>query len=301
MPLSWEDAQTFLAVSEHGSFSAAAKILGLGQPTISRRIQNLEKALKQQLFIRGKHGALPTEEAAKLIPAAEQMARWATEFDRVSLGVEQAVSGIVKIAAPPGIAVEQLAPFAAYLKITAPHIKLEILASIEHIDLTRGGADLAIRTHLPTEPELIALFSGRSKPVIYASREYAETIKQPCTWADLDWVSWAKPYKHVSPRPILEKLIPDFEPIFASDDYLVQKAAVREGLGVMVMGTLSDQQLRESNLVEIDIGVEFPDSEFFIVCAKSMQQVPRVVTVSNALIKSYTSGKNLQNSGNLEA
>jgi DNA-binding transcriptional LysR family regulator len=45
--LSWEDAQTFLTVAEEHSFSAAARVLGLGQPTVSRRIQALETRLRQ--------------------------------------------------------------------------------------------------------------------------------------------------------------------------------------------------------------------------------------------------------------
>jgi DNA-binding transcriptional LysR family regulator len=291
MRLSWEDAQTFLAVSEQKSFSAAARRLGVGQPTISRRIRNLEQALQQQLFVRGKHGAIPTAEAVRLIPAAEQMARWAGEFDRVAMGVEQAVSGIVRIAAPPGIAVEQLAPFSKRLKLTEPQIYLEVLASVDHVDLSRGVADLAIRTQAPTEPELVALYSGSSRPGIYASKQYANSIEQPCTWADLDWITWARPYEHVSPRPILEKLIPGFQPVFASDDYLVQKAAVIEGLGVMVMAAPTKLDQQDRGLVEIDVGVSLPDTDFYIVCAKSMQQVPRVVKVVEQLILAYETNK----------
>lgn len=45
MHTSWEDAQTFLAVAEQRSFSAAAALLGVGQPTISRRVVALEARL----------------------------------------------------------------------------------------------------------------------------------------------------------------------------------------------------------------------------------------------------------------
>ncbi len=280
--ISWQDAQTLLAVAEHKSFSAAARHLGLGQATISRRIQRLENTLKQQLFIRAREGAIPTQTALSLIPAAEQMAKWAAEFDRVIQGEQQLASGTVKIAAPPGIAVEQLAPFAMMLKKLYPDITLEVLASIDHVDLARGVADLAIRSLPPSEPELVALFEATNQPAVYASRAYVANLPSPCRWSDISWVTWAKPYDQVAPRPMLEKLIENFQPVFTSDDYLAQKAAVKAGLGAMIMG--EPLAFEEHDLVAIGVGVVLPPSKFYLVCAKSMQQVPRVSAVAEQLI-----------------
>ena len=288
MKLSWEDAQVFLAVAEHQSFSAAAKALGVAQPTISRHIQQLENNLKQQLFERGKHGARATEAATKLLPAAEQMAKWAAEFNRQALGVGNAVSGVVKIAASPGVAVEQLAPFAARLLTLEPGITLEVRSGVDHIDLTRGDADVAIRSQYPKEPELVVMHRSFSQPIVVASKAYANSIQQPCTWQDLKWVTWSSPYLNISPRPILEKLIDNFAPIFSSDDYLAQKAAVICGVGAMIVGKpigFGLPNFIQSGLVEIDIGITIPPAEFYIVCAKSMQQVPRVRVVIERLIE----------------
>ncbi len=286
-PLSWEDAQTFLAVIEYRSFSKAALSLGVGQPTISRRIKNLEHLLSDQLFIRGKHGAEPTEAANHLRPAAEQMAKWATEFSRLARQAENEISGLVRIAAPPGVSVEQLAPFAYLLRTKEPGIRLEILSSVDHVDLTRGVADIALRSQEPKEPELCCLHVVNAEQGIYAAKEYADTIQQPCSWADLDWVTWTGQYRHVPPRPLLERIIPDFTPIFSSDDYLVQKSAVSKGLGAMILS--KPIGFERSSLVRIDIGVELPVRKFYIVCAKSMLQVPRVKRVAEHLIEALSS------------
>lgn len=286
--LGWEDAQTFLAVIEHNSFSAAARSLGVGQPTISRRIQNLEQALSEQLFIRGKHGAQPTDAALHLKPAAEQMAKWAAEFGRLAFRGEIDVSGLVKIAAPPGVAVEQLAPFAALLKLKEPGVRLEILSSVEHVDLTRGVADIAIRSQEPKEPELFCCQEINVLQAVYASKQYAASIQQPCSWADLDWISWTTQCRHLPPRPMLEKVISEFTPIFSSDDYLVQKAAVNAGVGAMLMSKAIG--FERSQLVQIDIGVKLPDRKFYIVCAKSMRTVPRVKVVVEHLVRALTAG-----------
>ena len=74
----WQDVRIFLTVLDTKSFSGAAKTLGLGQlglgqPTISRRIQQLEEQFSLQLFVRGKHGARPTRHAEMLRLPAEQI------------------------------------------------------------------------------------------------------------------------------------------------------------------------------------------------------------------------------------
>ena len=285
--LSWEDAQTFLAVIEHSSFSAAARTLGVGQPTISRRIKNLEQMLSEQLFIRGKHGAEPTDAARHLKTAAEQMAKWAAEFGRLALHGENDVSGLVKIAAPPVVSVELLAPFAYMLQSQEPDIRLEILSSVDHVDLTRGVADIALRAQEPKEPELFCLHEVVSEQGVYASKQYAETLHQPCRWADLDWITWSGKYRDVTPRPMLEKIIPDFTPVFSSDDYLVQKAALSCGLGGMILS--KPLEFEQSDLVKIDVGVELPARKFYVVCAKSMRQVPRVKVVAEHLVRALSS------------
>jgi DNA-binding transcriptional LysR family regulator len=282
---SWEDAQTFLVVAEQHSFSGAARFLGLGQPTISRRIANIEERVGCQLFRRGKRGAELTGDGARLLPAAAQMARWAGEFDRLAKGAEAEMSGTVRLAAPPGLAVEFLAPFANLARERLPEIRLEILASIEHIDLSRGAADLAVRTRRPAEPELMSLHSANVELGVFASESYAASLPRNPSVADLDWITWAFPYEHVEPRPFLEAMIENFAPAFASDNFLVQKSAAAEGLGAMILERDRHPMARSPELVEIDLGLELPPGEFHLVCAKSMQYVPRVKGVADLLIE----------------
>lgn len=292
MDTSWEDAQTFLAIAEAGSFSGGAKRLGLGQPTLSRRIAGMEERLGTQLFTRGKRGAALTEAGARLLPAAEQMARWATEFDRLARGSEERPAGTVRIAAPPGISVDLLAPFASQVGEAYPEIHLEIRAGIEHLDLTRGGADLALRTRPPNEPELMTL-AQQSVPIgIFATPQYKARLEarlaeanKPIELADIDWVTWSAPMEHVAPRPMLARAIPDFQPIFASDDYLVLRAAVVSGLGAMPLDRVQIPGTPSVGLVEIDLGFELPENAFYLVCAKSMRFVPRVRVVADLLIE----------------
>jgi DNA-binding transcriptional LysR family regulator len=296
MNTTWEDAQTFLAVAEQRSFSAASALLGVGQPTISRRIAALERRLGCQLFTRGKRGAELTDDGARLLPAAEQMARWAGEFGRLAQGAEESPTGIVRIAAPPGLAVEFLAPLAALARDQLPGLRLEVLASVDYIDLSRGGADLAIRTRETHEPELTTIHRAEFEIGVFASVEYRARLVDRLARAgrvdptfrieDLDWITWSFPYEQVAPRPMLERAIPDFTPAFASDNYLVLKSALIAGLGVMVLekqGTANP--LASVDLVEIDLGFSLPPSEYHLICAKSMRYVPRVRAVTELIME----------------
>lgn len=279
------DAQTFLAVAENGSMSAAAAELALGQPTISRRIAELEERVGCQLFLRKKTGASLTSDGQRLLPAAREMARWAGEFGRLASGAEMEAVGVVRIAAPPGFAVEFLAPLAAVIGQRLPGIRLEVLSAIDHLELSRGVADLAMRTREPREPELTTIASREAELGVFASKSYAAGLPRNATVADLDWVTWAFPYEQLPPRPQLERWIPNFEPAFASNDFLVQKAAVAAGVGAMILERDRPAIVADLGLVELDLGLQLPPGQWHLVCAKSMTFVPRVKRVAELLLE----------------
>ena len=79
-----------------------------------------------------------------------------------------------------------------------------------------------------------------------------------------------------------------FAPVFASDDYLVQRSALAAGLGAMIL----EQPLPGeafpppgSELCAIDVGLRLPPAELHLVCAKSVRFVPRVRAVVALLLE----------------
>lgn len=65
--------RAFLAVAQHGSFSAAARALGLSQPTLTGQVQQLERQHGVQLFLRHGHGVALTDVGQRLLPIARQL------------------------------------------------------------------------------------------------------------------------------------------------------------------------------------------------------------------------------------
>jgi DNA-binding transcriptional LysR family regulator len=285
--ISWDDARLFLAVAERGSFTAAAEALALGQPTLSRRISDLEYQLGFTLFHRGKRGTTLTSDGERLVPAARQMARWAAELGRSIAGREQAPSGRVRLTMPPGLAVDFGAAFCKSLRSKYPELEVELLSSIAHLDLARGQADIAVRTREPTEPELAAIHRVRMPIGAFAHRSYAERLGPTPRPEELAWITWSYPNEHLPPRPQLAALIPNFRPAFASDDYVVQKRACALGMGVLLLPRVRHPFEPDEGLVLIDCGLPLPEGEMFLVCAKSMEHVPRVRAVAHELIREF--------------
>ncbi|MGR3479988.1 LysR substrate-binding domain-containing protein [Salipiger marinus] len=77
--LRFRQVRCFLEVAQRGSFMAAAEVLGLTQPAVSRSIRELEATLDVSLFDRSQRGAILTAHGRKLFDAAEAAMALLTE------------------------------------------------------------------------------------------------------------------------------------------------------------------------------------------------------------------------------
>lgn len=289
MHTSWSDVELFLAVAESGSLSAAAKRLSVTQPTVSRRLLELEATLGEPLFLRGVDGATLTSFGERMLEPSRRMADCAGEVFRVAAGADTQPRGVVKITAPPGVAFEFLAPFATYLRTRLPEITLQVLSTTSYLDLTRREADLAIRIQpldrAAKKKDLVCLASVKHGIAAFATPEYAATLPRGYGLADVAWIGWAPPFEDVSPNPQLAALIPGFRPAFASDDYLVQLRAAEAGVGAIISGTYRHPLSLPTTLRPLSLDLGKRTSELFLCCAKASLSIARVRAVADLLTK----------------
>lgn len=288
MNLRWDDLQLFLAVHEQGSLSGAARMLKLGQPTLSRRIAELEEAVGEALFERQSQGARLTAAGHKLLPAAQSMAEWANE---AGLSVKKQTylpEGKVRIAAPPGIAYDVVVPLAAKIRQHYPQIQIEVLSGVEILNLGRGEADISLRTEKPADADLVCVDEISSPMRVYASKAYAARLPQKPGLADLDWICWAAPYDGLRINQDLSALIPDFKPVFTSDDYIVQTAACKAGVGAMILPQILHRHAGLHELQELDIQLG-PDAigYLYVVCHKRHHRLPKVQLVMDFISREF--------------
>jgi DNA-binding transcriptional LysR family regulator len=288
--LRWDDLKLFLAVHEQGSLSGAARVLKLGQPTLSRRIGELEEEVGEALFERQSQGALLTAAGRRLLPAAQSMAEWANEAELNVSKQTYLPQGKVRIAAPPGLAYELVAPLAAKIRKQHPQIQIEVLSGNEVLNLGRGEADLSLRTMKPNDADLVCVDEVHTPMRVYASKTYAKKLPQKIGLADLDWICWAAPYAELHVNQELSAQIPDFKPAFTSDDYNIQVAACKAGVGAMILPQVLHQYdgLREWRVLqELDVDLGGAVGSLYVVCHKRHQRLPKVQLVIDCISKEF--------------
>jgi DNA-binding transcriptional LysR family regulator len=284
MDISWEDVRLFLAVAEHGSLTEAARRLRVGQPTVSRRLADLEESLGYPLFARSVEGTSMTQQGERWLEPARRMAEWAGELKSTSEHGDASPAGVVRITAPPGVAYDFVAPFARLVREKYPRIELQVLARVEYVDLSRREADIALRSRAPTQRDLAVVHAFPHMNDAFATKGYLKTLPKQPSMQDLDFIAWGPPFEQSPPNPQLHALIPSFRPAFASDDYIVQIRAAESGVGAMFMQKVRHRFNRDSPLVPLglDLG-QHARSTLFVVCAKSALGVARIRAVADLL------------------
>ena len=182
----WNQARAFLVTAEEGSLSAAARALGLTQPTLSRQVAGLEEALGVTLFERTSRALLLTQSGVQLLADFRTMGEAANNISIAATGQSEAVTGHVIISATNLMAMRFLPPVLKELSQSAPDLQIEIITSNELSDLRRREADIAIRHSRPKDETLFAKRLRDTEAHLFASKEYLDEFGRPKTPADLE-------------------------------------------------------------------------------------------------------------------
>lgn len=175
----WNLQRSFLAVMQAGSLSAAARVLGMTQPSLGRHIRKLEERLGMPLFTRSPHGLVPTDAANELLPHAEAMASASAAMLRAASAPPQVLSGTVRIGASEMVGGEVLPSILAAFRERHPGVVVELVLSNAAADLLRKDVDLAVRMVQPTQLGLIARRVGSIGLGLYAHSRYLEAHGTP--------------------------------------------------------------------------------------------------------------------------
>jgi len=283
MHIPWEAVELLLTAAEQKSLSKTAKVLGITQPTASRRLAQLEEEIGEPLFLRTVEGVSLTVAGERLLEPARRMAESHGELERLASGTSSRPAGIVRVTAPPGIAHELLAPFAAKLREDLPDVKLEALATVRYLDLVRREADLALRAQKPTTRDLVTLASIEEPVAAFGSRRYARSLPPKPKLTDVAWIAWPAAHADLPPNPQLAARIPDFIPAFASDDFLVQLHAAECGVGAILLGKRTSRLAPRSSLVDLGVDLGPVRAGLHLVCARSSLGIARVRIVAELL------------------
>ena len=183
--LDWSLIQAFLGVSETGSLSAAARQLGITQPTVGRHIQALEADLGVSLFKRQARGMTLTEQGAVLLEHARIMRDAAEALSLHAAGKANDLSGTVRITASVFSSHHYLPSIIAGLRTRHPEIDIELVASDESENLLFREADIAVRMYRPTQLDMVTLHVGNVQLGLFGSQDYLQRHGRPVEIDDL--------------------------------------------------------------------------------------------------------------------
>jgi len=182
----WNDLRFFLAVSAQGSTLAAAKVLGVNQSTVQRRLADLEAQLGQRLVERLPSGYRLTDLGVAILPHAERVAAATQDFELALRDLGRAQIGIIRLTCPEPIAFRLTqSGILDRFHTKHPALKVEFVLSDQYVDLAKGEADVALRSGDTDDSVLVGRKIADSLWAIYASRQYIERHGVPATVADI--------------------------------------------------------------------------------------------------------------------
>lgn len=282
--LDWNQLKAFLETAETGSLSAAARKLGLTQPTLSRQVAAIEQSMGVTLFERvGKSMAL-TPTGLDLLEHARAMGAAAEALSLAATGSSQAVRGVVSVSATDVVASVLLPPLVKKLHDQEPGIAIDVIPSNALSDLLRREADIAIRHVKPEQPDLIARLVREASAHFYASESWVNAHGHPRSAEDAARLSFVGSdrsgqylgYLRMHGLPLSEANFSCY-----ADHSVAHWALVRQGMGIGVM--MEEIALATPGMVRVldDLPpVRFP---IWLVTHRELRTSKRIRMVFDAL------------------
>ncbi len=280
----WALLQSFRSVAEHGTLTAAARALGLSQPTLGRHVRQLEEQIGDVLFRRTSSGFELTPRGTLLFEHVESMARGARAIDSLVRGFEEEVEGTVRIACANVFALQVLPHLLQDALDEHPGLEIEIAVTDAVQNLLRREADVAIRHFRSTQQDLVTSKIGEVDLGFFARDTYVERYGSPATLEELRdhrIIGFDRSSAGLdgARRLGLEATRHDFR--LRTDSIPTQNAALHAGLGIGSAQVWLAE--RDPHLVRVLPDVTLGVLEIWIAAHDDLHRSPRIRTVYDAL------------------
>lgn len=285
----------FTRVVQAGSFTAAARLLGMPKSSVSKKVADLEARLGVRLLQRTTRKLGLTDAGRVYFGRCARVVTDVEEADLAVTELQAAPRGLLRVAAPMSLTMLG-AMVAAFLKGNAD-VQVEFVCSDRLVDLVEEGFDVAIRAGPLNDSTLVARRLGAVKRVLVASPSYLRRRGCPEAPGDLERhacitfgasaapTAWALEYGdkvkevRVSPR-------------LAVNDFEMMLDAARAGVGVAwVLDFLAARDLREGRLVAVLPDWCSPETPVHAVYPTARHLSPKVVRFVETLRERFERGR----------
>lgn len=248
--------QTFVRIVESGSLSAAADRLDTTQPTISRRLQALERLFGVRLLQRSTHGLKLTADGERCLRLARSLIDEWESLQEELRGAHADPVGTLKVLVPHAFGQAQLVePLAACLR-AFPRLNVEWLLHDRRPDFVAESIDCAIQVGTLDDPGVVAVPLFEVPRIVIGAPQLLEgrkAVRQPAALQELPWLALQTYYRD---RVVLHKGDRSeafaIRPRLSTDSLYALRSAALAGLGVgIVSAWLVEDDLRAGRLVHL--------------------------------------------------
>ena len=237
----WNDLKYLLAVARHGSTTAAGHALRVNQSTVQRRLSEFERRIGQALVKRHPTGYRLTAFGEQLLPYAEQAEQAMTALGQYVEAFQRDATGVVRITCPEPL----------FYRITNstllerfharyPGLEIEYVLSDKYLDITKGEADVALRSGDTEDNALVGRKIGDSLWAVYASSRYIALRGQPDRVEDLgqhDLLGFDETMANHRAAQWLQRVAPDGHVVARNNSVLGLVYSVKAGIGLAPLPT----------------------------------------------------------------
>lgn len=186
MPRDLNETLLFVRVVEQGSFTAAARQLGLPKATVSRKVRELEDRLGARLLNRTTRRLALTEAGTVYFEHSKRIAENLDEAENAVHQLEGSPRGWLRVTAPYALGVTLLGPILVEFRERHPDVRLDIVLSSEILDLVGNEIDVALRVGSLPDSSLTAHRLAVFETQVFASTEYLARHGEPLVPEDLE-------------------------------------------------------------------------------------------------------------------
>lgn len=276
----WGDLRHFLAVARGGSTLSAAKILGVNQTTVARRIAALEEALNEKLFEKTAGGYRLTEVGSAMVQNAERVESEVEGFARMVAQRSRKLLGMIRVTTNDVLADCLLTPWLREFTQRFPVVQVETVITDRQVDLSRGEADIALRaatiTQGPMGDDVVVRRLATGKWGVYTSKAYAAENGLPRNADELaahPIIAGSGPLARFDPAFLKQARAKGAQIRQASSSILNIAGAIKSGLGCgplpCVLGELDP---------ELELCFLFDEADFalLLITREEMRNLPHV-------------------------
>lgn len=295
--LEWDELRTFLAISRHGSLSAAARALRVTQTTMGRRLGALHARAGAKLLSKTPHGYVLTPAGERVLANVERMEAEALAVERLIAGEDVRLEGEVRITSVEAFAARILAPSLPALLVRYPGLRLEVDVDTRALSLSRREADIAVRLAAFEQHEAVVRKAGAMSFGLYASGEYLSTRGEPdfrgCVGHRV--ITLQETLMHTPEARWLSGLAHAAEVVLKTNSRDAQLQAALAGLGLACLPRyLADHMV---GLVRLAPPGQPPARDIWIGVHRDTRQAPRIRVVLDHLVDTLQAAAHSLNPG----